>query len=51
MSLPMSPHEKECAEAALAILLERAITRKDRDEAKDIRQMVKDIRGAPLDRA
>jgi hypothetical protein len=44
----MSPHEKECAFAACALRLELAQKRRDRAEAKEWRQLMKEIEAAPL---
>lgn len=37
------PHEIECASAALALLLERAIKNKERKETREIRKMMKEL--------
>lgn len=42
---PMTPHEKECAFAALALRIERAKTPKERREMK---QWLREIKAAPL---
>lgn len=42
---PMTPHEKECAMAAVALLLEKA----SRNEQRELRALYREILNAPLD--
>lgn len=44
----MTLHEKECAFAALALLLERAKRQGRKDEARDIRKHIREIELTPL---
>ena len=46
---PMTAHEKECALAACALRLERAISDKNRCEAREWRYLMREIISAPLD--
>lgn len=45
---PMTAHEKECALAACALRLERAVSTRDRGEAREWRTLIREIVAAPL---
>jgi hypothetical protein len=45
---PMTPHEKECALAACALRQEQAEIRRDRKEAREWRELFREIVAAPL---
>lgn len=45
---PMTAHEKECALAACALRMERAIAERDRNEAREWRSLIRDIVAAPI---
>lgn len=45
----MSPHEKECAFAACAVRIELAEKRRDRREAREWRNFMREIERAPLE--